>query len=346
MRFDDSDITLPDNQEDFLKLLDALCKEADEALCMSKEEYETKYGGFPLSLQSSKRRNAKRGKTADSNLIVPVYDMHTFDMHWMLHYLDLFRDGISLKEYVRRARRDGSDITMKWYNIVEKYRFTEDGIRRMGRQELGYKGRQLLEQLDVYVDLYKGKLTKREQQFAGTWKPMYEWDKPIEGDTPEQLRADRKMFDKFLEQYSIINSYYPELPDIASSIYLSDVLGQNEKNFPDTDWRSLYKKFEDADIDYDTSVNELVKIGLIDKDMAADCKTYGLIQALDLLKNTPLQYHALIEENETDNPHVINPQMDAEDAGFDKIGKDYDSHNLAKLNFARAVIADHLWSDM
>lgn len=118
MKFDDDDIIIPDNTYDFLKMLEELAKQVSEVLSMTKEEYEEKYGvspSTPPSPHSVKTRGCK------SKIVVPAYDMHTFDMHWMLHYLDLFRGGISLKEYVRRARREGSDITIKWYNIVEKY---------------------------------------------------------------------------------------------------------------------------------------------------------------------------------------------------------------------------------
>lgn len=267
MRFDDDDIILPDNKVDLLKMLEVLAKEAMEDLSMSVEEYETKYGESSLTPAKPKPMAAKVCKTTKSGLAVLAYEMHTFDMHWILSHLDLFRDGISLKEYVRRARRDGSDITMKWYNAVEKYRFTEEGIKRMGRQELGYKGRQMLEQLDMYADSYQRNLEKREQQFAGTWEPQYEWEKPIEGDTPEQLKADKKLFEKFQDEYAIINDYYPELPDIASSMYVENVLKQNEQNFPDIEWRTMFHKFEDADIDYDTPIKQLVKIGLIARNL-------------------------------------------------------------------------------
>lgn len=347
MRFyEDDDIMLPDNQEDLIKMIEELAKEAIADFSMTKEEHEAKYGVSPLSSPKPKPIKASGRRPSKPEVTVPVYDMHTFDMHWMLHHLDLFRDGISLKEYVRRARRDGSDITMKWYSAVEKYRFTEEGIQRMGRQQLGYKSRHMLEQLDVYVDHYQRELEKREQQFAGTWKPEFSWEKPIEGDTPEQLKADKKLFKKFQEEYGIINSYYPELPDIASAIYLTQVLDRNGKDFPETPWRNLRGKFEDADVDYDTPIKELVKIGLLDKKIAEDCKKQGFTKASDLLKNTPLQYHALVEENCTDDPGIINPLMDAEDARRPKLGDAYPPLTLASLNFARAVIADLLWGEL
>lgn len=184
----------------------------------------------------------------------------------------------------------------------------------------------------------------REQQLAGTWKPRHDWEKPVKGDTLEQLEADKKLFAKFHQQYAIINSYYPELPDIASAIYLDNVLKQNEQTYPAIDWRKMYTEFEETDIDYDTPIWQLVKIRLVSKELSKGCKAYGITRAIDLLMHTPLQYHALVEETGTDHPYIINTKMDAEDAKTDRIGENYDDLDLAHLSFVRAVIADRLWN--
>lgn len=271
-------------------------------------------------------------------------DLHFFDLQWMLRNLDLFRDNISLHQYCRNVLNGGGDMTESEYLRLEKYRFSKRGIEKMGRQRFGYRGRQMLEQLDIYVFNYEEKLKDRAKMLRGTWKPRFSWETAVIGDTAEKLKADKESFRKFKKQYQIINAYYPELPDLAYSIYFDNVLKENEANFPEVDWKGMEKKFENFNFDISQPIETLRDAGLITDSILNAFIARNATTADQIFYGSPFQYHLLAEQHGLGNFIVVNEMMDRIDSQFNNINESLNSSDLAHLNMARAILADLLWS--
>ena len=271
-------------------------------------------------------------------------DLHFFDVHWMLRHLDLFRDNIDLRQYCRNILNGGGDMTEAESLRLEKYRFSKRGLDKIGRLRLGYHGRQMLEQLDIYVFNYEENLKARAKMLRGTWKPTYSWEKPIAGDTAEKLKADKEFFRKFKKQYEIINAYYPELPDLASSIYFDRVMKENQADFPEVDWKEMAKKYENLDFDISDPLDALRDAGLISDNILKAFKARKAYSAGQIFYGSPLQYHLFAEQYGSENFNIVNNLMDCTDNLFKDLHESLTPSELAQLNMARAIIADLYWS--
>ena len=271
-------------------------------------------------------------------------ELHFFDLHWMLRNLDFFRDNISLHQYCRNVLNGGGDMTESEYLRLEKYRFSKRGIAKMGRQRFGYRGRQMLEQVDIYVFNYEERLKDRAKMLRGTWKPRFSRETPVVDDTAEKLKADKEMFRKFKKQYQIIKAYYPELPDLASAILFDNVLKENETNFPEEDWKGMEKKYKNFDFDISQPIETLRDAGLITDSIMNAFIARNASTAGQIFYGSSLQYHLLAEQYGSGNFIVINEMMDRIDSQFNNLNESLNPSDVAHLNMARAILADLYWT--
>lgn len=271
-------------------------------------------------------------------------DLHFFDIHWMLRNLDLFRDNIDLHQYCKNVLDGGGDMTEEEYCRLEKYRFSKHGVEKMGRQRFGYKGRQMLEQLDVYVFNFEESLKDRAKMLRGTWKPKYSWETPVVGDSAEKLKADKDLFRKFKKQYEVIKAYYPELPDLASSIFFDKVIMENEANFPEIDWKGIAKKYENFDFDGSGPLETLMTAGMISENVLKAFKARNSNMAGHIFYASPLQYHLFAEQYGSGNFELINGLMDYTDKLFKDFNQSLSPLDQAQLNMTRAIFATKYWS--
>ncbi len=271
-------------------------------------------------------------------------DLHFFDVHWMLRNLDFFRDDIDLAHYCQNVLDGGGDMTEEEYLRLEKYRFTKRGIEKMGRQRFGYKGRQMLEQLDIYVFNYEESLKDRAKMLRGTWKPKFSWETPVVGDSAEKLKADKEFFRKFKKQYDVIKDYYPELPDLAAALYFDRVMKENVENFPEVDWKGVAKKYEKFDFDGSGPIEALRDAGLISDNIMRAFKSKNTDRAGHIFYASPLQYHLFAEQYGSGNFELINGLMDYTDKLFKGFNEALSPLELAQLNMARAIFASRYWS--
>lgn len=169
--------------------------EADVADCYDEllDTYELEYHFFDAELQlidhylGDKRPKDKTPITAD--------DLHFFDVHWMLHWLEYFRDEHDLDEYCRLQMLEGSDITPNWYRRVEKFRFTDKAIAMTGEPTKEYPAKDLLDQIEGWSKTYEYNLKLRESRGSIS---------------PDEFKEENKTLKKFRNQFSVMYYFYSE----------------------------------------------------------------------------------------------------------------------------------------
>lgn len=156
-------------------------------------EYELQWHFFEAELMlidhylGNKRPKDKKPITAD--------DLHYFDVHWMLHWLEYFRDHHDLDEYCRFQMLEGADIPPNWYKKVEKFRFTDEAISLMGEPRHLYPEKEMLDDIEWWAKIHEGDLQKRLSKYK-------------KSEIPEPLKAEQKLYKKYRTQQAIMDVYY------------------------------------------------------------------------------------------------------------------------------------------
>lgn len=127
-------------------------------------------------------------------------DLHYFDVHWMLRWLEYFRDNHDLDEYCRLQMLEGADITPHWYKKVEKFRFTDAAISMMGEPSHQYPEKEMLEDIEWWAKTHEESLKKQLSKYK-------------KSEIPESLKAEQKLYKKYRTQQAIMDAYYSESPD-------------------------------------------------------------------------------------------------------------------------------------
>lgn len=131
---------------------------------------------------------------------ITAEDLHYFDVHWMLHWLEFFRDGHDLDEYCRLQMLQGADIPPNWYKKVEKIRFKGDVTAMMGEPRHQYTETELLDDIEWWAKIYEDNLKKRMSKYK-------------KSEIPEQLKTEQKLYKKYRNQFAKMISYYAPSAD-------------------------------------------------------------------------------------------------------------------------------------
>ncbi len=127
-------------------------------------------------------------------------DLHYFDVHWMLRWLEYFRDDHDLDEYCRLQLLEGADITPIWYKKVEKFRFKGDVTAMMGEPRHQYPEKEMLEDIEWWANIYEDNLKKQLSKYK-------------KSEIPEHLKEEQKLFKTYRSQMAKMLSYYAPSPN-------------------------------------------------------------------------------------------------------------------------------------